>query len=77
MMQYREAIAGLSERLGTDHWFLGSSEPTLLDALAFAYLHSILNSDNNNTRIEVSRRANLVAWEKRVGDIVNAAFTLV
>ena len=52
------------------------SEPTPLDALAFAYLYFILNSDDN-TRIEVSRRVNLVAWEKRVRDIVNAAFTLV
>ena len=25
MTPYREAIAALSERLGTDHWFLGST----------------------------------------------------
>ena len=25
MIQYREAIAALSERLGTDYWFLGST----------------------------------------------------
>jgi metaxin len=82
----------LSQRLGTDEWFLGSgyvtfsskedadrddsgfSGPTPLDALAFAYLHSILHS-SDNIRIEVSRRANLLAWEQRVRKLVSAAFT--
>ncbi|KAF8743648.1 hypothetical protein AX14_001702 [Amanita brunnescens Koide BX004] len=76
MIQYREAIAALSERLGTDHWFLGSTGPTPLDALAFAYLNSILDSTDDAIRIEVSRRVNLVAWEKRVRNIVSVAFTL-
>ncbi|KAK2466749.1 hypothetical protein APHAL10511_001007 [Amanita phalloides] len=77
MTQYREAISALSERLGTDRWFLGSSQATPLDALAFAYLHCILDSADDSIRIEVSRRVNLVAWEKRVRDMVNAAFTFV
>ncbi|KAF8623570.1 hypothetical protein AX15_006338 [Amanita polypyramis BW_CC] len=76
MTQYRDAIAALSERLGTDRWFLGSSEPTPLDALAFAYLHCILDSTDDNIRIEVSRRVNLVAWEKKIREIVNASFAL-
>lgn len=91
MSRYKEAIASLSQRLGTDKWFLGSryesfhlkrqptemtsgfSGPTPLDALAFAYLYSILHS-SNNIRIEVSRRANLVAWEQSVRNLVSEAF---
>ncbi|KAG1756408.1 uncharacterized protein EDB91DRAFT_1241480 [Suillus paluster] len=73
--QYAEAIASLSERLGTDTWFLGSENPTALDALAFAYLHSLFNS-KDSTRIEVTRRVNLVAWEQRVRTQVEAAFTV-
>ncbi|KAG2077937.1 hypothetical protein BDR04DRAFT_1087613 [Suillus decipiens] len=72
--QYAEAIASLSERLGTDRWFLGSENPTALDALAFAYLHSLLYSIDG-TRIEVTRRVNLIAWERRVRTQVEAAFT--
>ncbi|KAG2061590.1 hypothetical protein BDR06DRAFT_947068 [Suillus hirtellus] len=73
--QYAEAITSLSERLGTDHWFLGSENPTALDALAFAYLHCLLYS-MDSTRIEVTRRVNLVAWERRVRTQVEAAFTV-
>ncbi|KAF8077734.1 hypothetical protein FPV67DRAFT_1443330 [Lyophyllum atratum] len=72
--QYRDAIAALSDRLGTDKWFLGSSEPTPLDALAFAYLHCIVLSTNSTLRTEVTRRVNLVAWEWRVRELVRAAF---
>ncbi|GLB34736.1 putative glutathione S-transferase, C-terminal domain [Lyophyllum shimeji] len=72
--QYREAIAALSDRLGTDKWFLGSSEPTPLDALAFAYLHCIILSSNSTLRVEVTRRVNLVAWEWRIRELVRAAF---
>ncbi|KAI0313658.1 hypothetical protein OF83DRAFT_1175468 [Amylostereum chailletii] len=71
--RYREAIASLGERLGTDKWFLGSQEPTALDALAFAYLHILLNS-SDDLRIEVARRVNLVSWEKRVYELVRGAF---
>ncbi|KAG2157462.1 hypothetical protein DEU56DRAFT_21666 [Suillus clintonianus] len=73
--QYAEAIASLSERLGTDTWFLGSENPTALDALAFAYLHCLLYS-TDSTRIEVTRRVNLVAWEQRVRTQVETAFTV-
>jgi metaxin len=73
--QYKEAIASLSERLGTDKWFLGSKTPTALDALAFAYLHTILHAKHtNHIRFEVNRRVNLVAWERRVRVQVAAAF---
>ncbi|TFK76230.1 hypothetical protein BDN72DRAFT_830778 [Pluteus cervinus] len=75
-IQYREAIAALSERLGTDKWFLGSAQPTALDALAFAYIHTILNA-KDTIRIEVTRRVNLVAWEWRVRNIVRPVFTTV
>ncbi|KAH9832998.1 uncharacterized protein C8Q71DRAFT_775923 [Rhodofomes roseus] len=74
MLQYRDAISSLSERLGTDRWFLGSVTPTALDALVFAYLHCILHSKDNAVRIEVARRVNLVAWERRVQGQVRAAF---
>ncbi|KAF8637415.1 hypothetical protein AX17_002910 [Amanita inopinata Kibby_2008] len=76
LTQYRDAISALSECLGTDQWFLGSPNPTPLDALAFAYIHCILDSGSDSIRIEASRRVNLVAWEKRVCDMVRAAFTL-
>ncbi|KDR73588.1 hypothetical protein GALMADRAFT_124817 [Galerina marginata CBS 339.88] len=72
--QYRDAIASLSDLLGTDNWFLGSSEPTPLDALAFAYLHSILYT-TDPVRIEVTRRVNLVAWEWRVRCLVHDSFS--
>ncbi|KAF4615173.1 hypothetical protein D9613_002657 [Agrocybe pediades] len=73
LSQYRDAIASLSDRLGTDNWFLGSAEPTPLDALAFAYLHCILES-SDTVRIEVTRRVNLVAWEWRVRCLVREGF---
>ncbi|KAK0483856.1 hypothetical protein IW261DRAFT_1550159 [Armillaria novae-zelandiae] len=71
--RYREAIGALSERLGTDKWFLSSEAPTPLDALVFAYLHCILHS-KDSIRLEVTRRVNLVAWEWRVRGLVRAAF---
>ncbi|KAK0455217.1 uncharacterized protein EV420DRAFT_1554777, partial [Desarmillaria tabescens] len=60
--RYWDAIGALSERLGTDKWFLSSKAPTALDALVFAYLHCILHS-KDSMRIEVTHRVNLVAWE--------------
>ncbi|KAM5538057.1 hypothetical protein V8D89_008254 [Ganoderma adspersum] len=72
--QYKEAIGSLSERLGTDKWFLGSTSPSALDALAFAYLHSILHSRDHTLRFEVTRRVNLVAWERRVQTQVRSTF---
>ncbi|KAI0636411.1 hypothetical protein C8Q77DRAFT_1051288 [Trametes polyzona] len=75
--QYKEAIASLSERLGTDKWFLGSANPTALDALVFAYLHCILHSKEHTLRFEVTRRVNLVAWERRVQSQVRGAFRVV
>ncbi|KAJ8523146.1 hypothetical protein ONZ45_g355 [Pleurotus djamor] len=71
--RYCEAIASLAERLGTDKWFLGSDSPTALDALLFAYIHTIL-ATTDKTRVEVTRRVNLVAWEYRVRSVVRAAF---
>ncbi|TCD63547.1 hypothetical protein EIP91_005293 [Steccherinum ochraceum] len=72
--RYKEAISSLSERLGTNKWFLGSSAPTALDALLFAYLHCLLHCQDNALRFEVTRRVNLVAWERRVQTEVRAAF---
>ncbi|KAJ7219527.1 hypothetical protein GGX14DRAFT_436593 [Mycena pura] len=73
--KYRDAISALADRLGTDKWFLGLSEPTPLDALVFAYLHTILHTANHSIRSGVTRRVNLVAWELRVRGLVAAAFT--
>jgi metaxin len=47
--------------------------PTALDALVFAYLHTILHAQDS-IRIEVTKRVNLVAWEWRVRTQVSAAF---
>jgi len=74
LSSYRDAIGSLSQRLGTDKWFLGSNEPTPLDALAFAYLHCLLHT-HDTIRIEVTRRVNLVAWEWRVRCQVLDKFT--
>ncbi|KAI6036504.1 hypothetical protein BKA83DRAFT_5654 [Pisolithus microcarpus] len=73
--QYTEAINAVSERLGGDTWFLGSANPTALDALLFAYLHCILHT-GDVTRLEVARYANLVAWERRVRTKVEATFCI-
>lgn len=124
-MRYHDAVSSLSERLGTDRWFLGSryvlllffvsvaqivahpslhpfalprthksiqtnprfsfpiishhshltinSSPTALDALAFAYLHTLLHT-HDDLRIEVAKRVNLVTWERRVYEAVRGAF---
>ena len=50
------------------------SEPTPLDALAFAYLHCLLHA-HGTIRIEVTRRVNLVAWEMRVRRQIIDKFT--
>ncbi|KAI0261330.1 hypothetical protein BC834DRAFT_845610 [Gloeopeniophorella convolvens] len=71
--RYREAIAALSERLGTDEWLLGSRAPTALDAAAFAYLRVLLHAEDD-LRIEVARRVNLIQWEHRVHDLIRASF---
>jgi hypothetical protein len=49
------------------------SKPTALDALVFAYLHSILSS-SHQIRLEVTRRANLVAWHHRVLHTIQPCF---
>ncbi|KAI6109721.1 hypothetical protein F5141DRAFT_804132 [Pisolithus sp. B1] len=74
-LQYTEAINVVSERLGEDTWFLGSANPTALDALLFAYLHCLLHT-GDVTRLEVARHANLVAWERRVKTKVKVAFRI-
>ncbi|KAG7092625.1 hypothetical protein E1B28_008968 [Marasmius oreades] len=74
MAKYSEAVSALSERLGTDKWFLGSDSPTPLDALAFAYLHCILLTSDPSIRTELTKRVNLVAWEWKVRGMVRAAF---
>ena len=57
--------------------FERNSGPTALDALLFAYLHVLLHpttKDADALRFEVTRRVNLVAWERRVRSDVQAAF---
>jgi hypothetical protein len=51
----------------------GQSGPTALDAAAFAYLHVLLHAEDD-LRIEVARRVNLVHWEQRIHERVCAAF---
>ena len=50
-----------------------SSGPTALDAAAFAYLHVLLHAEDD-LRIEVARRVNLVHWELRVHEGIRSAF---
>jgi metaxin len=52
---------------------LRGSGPTALDAAAFAYLHVLLHAEDD-LRIEVARRVNLIHWEHRVHEEVRAAF---
>lgn len=47
--------------------------PTALDALVFAYLHTLIHGVDV-LRVEVTRRVNLVAWELRLRSLVQAAF---
>ncbi|KAG8710488.1 hypothetical protein FRC09_000117 [Ceratobasidium sp. 395] len=68
-IEFREAMRSLSGRLGGDEWFLGSHEPTSLDALVFAHLHCLLQA-SDEVRREVTQRSNLVAWHRRVKVIV-------
>ncbi|KAG8777610.1 hypothetical protein FRC12_000297 [Ceratobasidium sp. 428] len=68
-IEFREAMRSLSGRLGGDEWFLGSHEPTALDALVFAHLHCLLQA-SDEVRREVTQRSNLVAWHRRVKVIV-------
>jgi len=50
------------------------SEPTNLDALAFAYLYAALEESHNvEVKQEVQKWVNLVAWERRVRSIVQSA----
>ena len=50
------------------------SEPTTLDALAFAYLYAALEESHDvEVKQEVQKWVNLVAWEKRVRSIVQSA----
>ena len=87
--EYKNAIVALSDRLGEDRWFLGSrsvsfsltfdyshqfySAPTALDALVFAYLHSIFSS-SRQIRLEATRHANLVVWHRRVLHTIQPCF---
>jgi metaxin len=49
------------------------SGPTALDAAAFAYLHVLLHAEDD-LRVEVARRVNLIHWERRIHERVCAAF---
>ena len=51
----------------------GHSGPTALDAAAFAYLHVLLHAEDD-LRVEVARRVNLIHWERRTHERVSAAF---
>jgi len=78
--RFSEAIKALSVRLGGDEWFLGSRNPTALDALAFAYICKSLHESNQPTeasrwiRREVWKYVNLIRWETRVRKMVEAFY---
>lgn len=72
---YREssnAFDALSTLLGTDHWFLGTNQPTLLDASVFAYTHLLLDEEmhwsDGQLASQVIARQNLVDHRNRVLD---------
>lgn len=71
--RYAEALKALSLRLGGSRWFLGSRGPTALDSVAFAYLHSALESLYPEIREEARKWVNLVAWEQRVRESISAS----
>ncbi|KAF9518222.1 hypothetical protein BS47DRAFT_1371092 [Hydnum rufescens UP504] len=72
LIRYRDAIQSVSDRLGDDEWFLGSSAPTALDALVFAYLHVALGG-SKQLREEVLNRPNLVSWRRKVSELIDPA----
>ncbi|PVG02645.1 hypothetical protein CPB86DRAFT_724876 [Serendipita vermifera] len=71
--RYREGIAALSVRLKNDKWFLGSRKPTALDAMAFACISTGIQHRCPEINQEVTKWANLVAWEQRVRKVVEEA----
>jgi len=73
LLQYRQAIESIAERLGTDEWFLGSSSPTFLDALLYAYLHCALQAPEYLSH-EVLKKVNLVNWESKVSGTMESAY---
>ncbi|KAG8786235.1 hypothetical protein FRC15_011806 [Serendipita sp. 397] len=70
--RYRDAMEALSTCLGTSSWFLDSSQPTLLDSVAFAYIFAALRHPYPEVREGANRWVNLVAWEKRVRNNIEA-----
>ncbi|KAG8829815.1 hypothetical protein FRC17_005987 [Serendipita sp. 399] len=70
--RYKDAMEALSTCLGTSKWFLDSSQPTTLDAVAFAYVYSAAQHPQQEIRQEVNRWVNLVAWEKRIRENIEA-----
>ncbi|KAF8319352.1 hypothetical protein DL93DRAFT_2108678 [Clavulina sp. PMI_390] len=70
IQRYEEAINAVSERLGSDQWFLGSQAPTALDAVMFSYLHRALNHKDSKVITAVRTRVNLVVWERKVRALV-------
>jgi len=78
--RFSEAIKALSVRLGGDEWFLGSRNPTALDALGFAYISRSLSEKDEPTdpsrwiRREVWKYVNLVRWESKVKKMVEAFY---
>jgi len=73
LLQFRQAIESIAERLGTDEWFLGSSSPTFIDALLYAYLHCALQGPEYLSH-EVLKNANLVNWENKVSSTIESAY---
>ncbi len=67
-------VSPMLSPLGHGRSQLLCSSPTALDALVFAYLHCILHSKDHTLRFEVTRRVNLVAWERRVQTQVRSSF---
>ena len=87
--QFAAALHALAERLGRDNWFLCQryeraspllfeteprhSDPTALDAKAFAFLHAV--SEVPQLRSELDAHPALTRWTQRVRDRVVAHFT--
>ncbi|KAF9070764.1 hypothetical protein BDP27DRAFT_1362238, partial [Rhodocollybia butyracea] len=60
---YADAIKALSEKLGSQKWFLGSEHPTPLDALLFAIPTLLIRVHPTWFARKSRKELNLVAWE--------------
>ena len=63
-------ISALAEVLGSDQWFFGQPQPSMLDASVFAYTHLILDGtlrwNSNKLAEQLKQHQNLIDHRGRI-----------